>query len=78
MRGQVAKFNFDSLLRTDTLSRYQAHQIAISNGFLTVDEVREMEKREGLDDPENALKDEVSGESDLDEIDDQSESEEIA
>jgi HK97 family phage portal protein len=78
VRGQVAKFNFDSLLRTDTLSRYQAHQIAISNGFLTVDEVREMEKREGLDDPENALKDEVSGESDLDEIDDQSESEEIA
>lgn len=78
VRGQVAKFNFDSLLRTDTLSRYQAHQIAISNGFLTVDEVREMEKREGLDDSENALKDEISDESDLDDIDDESESEEIA
>ena len=78
VRGQVAKFNFDSLLRTDTLSRYQAHEIAISNGFLTVDEVREMEKREGLDDSENALKDEISNESDLDDIDDESESEEIA
>ena len=78
VRGQVAKFNFDSLLRTDTLSRYQAHEIAISNGFLTVDEVREMEKREGLDDLENALKDEISDESDLDDIDDESESEEIA
>ena len=78
VRGQVAKFNFDSLLRTDTLSRYQAHQIAISNGFLTVDEVREMEKREGLNDSENALKDEISDESDLDDIDDESESEEIA
>lgn len=78
VRGQVAKFNFDSLLRTDTLSRYQAHQIAISNGFLTVDEVREMEKREGLDDSENELKDEMSDESDLDDIDDESESEEIA
>jgi len=74
----VAKFNFDSLLRTDTLSRYQAHQIAISNGFLTVDEVREMEKREGLDDSENALKDEVSDDTDLDDFDDESESEEIA
>jgi HK97 family phage portal protein len=78
VRGQVAKFNFDSLLRTDTLSRYQAHQIAISNGFLTVDEVREMEKREGLDDSENALKDEVSDDTDLDDFDDESESEEIA
>ena len=78
VRGQVAKFNFDSLLRTDTLSRYQAHQIAISNGFLTVDEVREMEKREGLDDSENALKDEISDESDLDDFDDESDSEQIA
>jgi HK97 family phage portal protein len=78
VRGQVAKFNFDSLLRTDTLSRYQAHQIAISNGFLTVDEVREMEKREGLDDSENALKDEISDDTDLDDLGDESESEEIA
>lgn len=77
VRGQVAKFNFDSLLRTDTLSRYQAHQIAISNGFLTVDEVREMEKRTPISDSENSLKDEVSEENELDDLDDENESEEI-
>jgi len=77
VRGQVAKFNFDSLLRTDTLSRYQAHQIAISNGFLTVDEVREMEKRTPISDSENNLKDEVSEENELDDLDDENESEEI-
>ena len=42
-RGQEAKFSYDSLLRADTLSRYQAHKLAIDSGFLTVDEVREIE-----------------------------------
>ncbi len=77
VRGQIAKFNFDSLLRTDTLNRYQAHQIAISNGFLTVDEVREIEKRTPINDSENSLKDEVSEENELDDLDDENESEEI-
>lgn len=44
-RGQVARFNFDSLLRADTLTRYQAHQLALNSGFLTVDEIRELEHR---------------------------------
>jgi len=48
VRGQYAKFNYDSLLRTDTLSRYQAHKIALEAGFLTVDEVREYEDLESL------------------------------
>lgn len=48
-RGQVAKFTYDGLLRADTLTRYQAHQIAISNGFLTLDEVRALENRPPLD-----------------------------
>lgn len=43
VRGQYAKFNYDSLLRTDTLSRYQAHKIALEAGFLSVNEVREYE-----------------------------------
>lgn len=47
-RGTDAKFNIDALLRTDTLARYQAHAIALSNGFLTLDEVRELEGREPL------------------------------
>ena len=48
VRGQYAKFNYDSLLRTDTLTRYQAHKIALEAGFLTVDEVREYEDLEQL------------------------------
>lgn len=48
VRGQYAKFNYDSLLRTDTLSRYQAHKIALEAGFLTVDEVREYEDLESM------------------------------
>ena len=44
-RGQRARFSYDSLLRSDTLTRYQAHEIALRAGFLTVDEVRELEDR---------------------------------
>jgi len=53
VRGQTAKFNYDTLLRTDTLSRYQAHAVGLTNGFLTVNEVRDMENRDpiqGIDD----------------------------
>lgn len=42
-RGQSARFNIDALLRADTLSRYQAHQIGLTAGFLTVNEVRDLE-----------------------------------
>lgn len=48
-RGQSVKFNVDALLRPDTKTRYEAHAIAIDKGFLTVDEVREFENREPLD-----------------------------
>ena len=44
-RGQTARFNIEALLRTDTKSRYEAHEIGLRAGFLTVDEVR---AREGL------------------------------
>lgn len=47
-RGTSAKFEYDGLLRADTLTRYQAHQIALSNGFLTLDEVRALENRPPL------------------------------
>jgi len=42
-RGTEVEINTDSLLRSDTLTRYQAHQIALSAGWMTVDEVREIE-----------------------------------
>jgi HK97 family phage portal protein len=47
-RGQYAKMNVDALLRPDTKSRYEAHKIALDAGFLTLDEVRELENREPL------------------------------
>jgi phage portal protein BeeE len=39
-RGQEARFVLDDLLRADTLERFQAYQIGLAAGFLTVDEVR--------------------------------------
>jgi HK97 family phage portal protein len=42
-RGTMVKMNVESLLRSDTLTRYQAHQIAIASGWMTIDEVRAIE-----------------------------------
>lgn len=50
-RGQEAKFNYDSLLRADTYTRYQAHKLALDSGFLTVDEIRELENLPPLGTP---------------------------
>ncbi len=44
-RGQYARFNRDALLQSTTLTRFQAHEIAIRSGFETVNEVRELEDR---------------------------------
>src|ERR1044071_5853210 len=44
-RGTCARANLDAILRADTLTRYQAHQIGISTGFLTIDEARDLEHR---------------------------------
>jgi HK97 family phage portal protein len=43
-RGTDARMSIDGLLRADTLTRYQAHQIALAAGFKTIDEVRSDEK----------------------------------
>jgi HK97 family phage portal protein len=47
-RGTQARANLDAVLRADTLTRYQAHAIALDKEFLTVDEVRELEHRAPL------------------------------
>ena len=49
-RGTRAKANLDALLRSDTLSRYQAHKLGIDAGFLTDDEARALEGRAPLTD----------------------------
>jgi len=47
-RGTWVKANLDSILRSDTKTRYEAHAIALGSKFLTVDEVRELEDRPPL------------------------------
>jgi HK97 family phage portal protein len=45
-RGTDLKINLSGLMRPDTLARYQAHRIALTEpAFMTVDEVRELEDR---------------------------------
>ena len=65
-RGQYAKFNLDALLRPDTKTRYEAHKIALDGGFLTVDEVREIEDLDPME-PITDLEDDVKGTTELDE-----------
>lgn len=40
---RFAKFDFDAMIRTDTLTRYQTHQIARDTGWLTAHEIRDVE-----------------------------------
>ena len=42
---QFARFNAAGMVRVDLKSRYEAHEIAIRAGFLTVNEVRALEDR---------------------------------
>ena len=68
-RGQYAKFNLDALLRPDTKSRYDAHKVALDAGFLTVDEVREIEDLDPME-PITDLEDDLKTGDDIDEPDD--------
>jgi HK97 family phage portal protein len=45
---RVVQFNADAHLRAETLARYQAHEIALRNGWLNRDEVRAIEDRPPL------------------------------
>ena len=48
-RTQTVRFNVEALLRTDTKTRYEAHAVALANGFLTITEVRAIEGLPALD-----------------------------
>jgi len=48
-RGQKAEFNLTEFLRPNQTARYQAYAIGLDKGFLTLDEVREMENMPMLD-----------------------------
>ena len=41
--GTELRINLDALQRADTATRYAAHKVAIDSGFLSVEDVREME-----------------------------------
>jgi HK97 family phage portal protein len=47
-RGTDLKIVFDGVLRADTKTRYETYDLAIKNGILTVDEIRELENRPPL------------------------------
>lgn len=46
--GDTARADLDAILRPDTLARYQSYTIGLQQGFLTVDEVRQLENRPPL------------------------------
>lgn len=48
-RGQKAEFNLTEFLRPNQNARYNAYATGLSSGFLTIDEVREMEGMTPLD-----------------------------
>lgn len=48
--GTTLKLNLDGLRRADTKTRYDAYAVGLSNGFLTIDEVRERESLPPLTD----------------------------
>ncbi len=61
-RGTCTRANLDSILRADTLTRYQAYAIALQNKFKTVDEVRHSEHLPPLAAGEITAEDESAGE----------------
>jgi HK97 family phage portal protein len=43
--GHIIEFNFDGLLRSDTFKRFQAYEIALRNGWETINSVRRTENK---------------------------------
>jgi HK97 family phage portal protein len=46
--AQHVTFNGDAIVRSDLKTRYETYAIALSNGFLNLDEVRQLEDRQPL------------------------------
>lgn len=47
-RGRYVKFNADAFLRTDTITRWKAHDMSIRMGVKSVNEVRQLENLPGI------------------------------
>lgn len=61
-KGMYAKFNRGALLRTDLLTRFKAHEIALGAHFETIDEVRDLEDRPPLGNGEMFPPNRITGE----------------
>lgn len=48
-KGYYLKFNVDSILRADIKTRYESYRIGVQGGFITPNEVRELEEKEPKD-----------------------------
>lgn len=57
-RGTSIRLDLDTYLRSDAATRFAAWEVALRAGFLTVDEVRELERLTPLDDAQEASDDE--------------------
>lgn len=47
-KGYYLKFNADAILRADIKTRYESYRIGIQGGFITANEVRQLEEKEAL------------------------------
>ncbi|WP_231272625.1 phage portal protein [Clostridium botulinum] len=47
-KGYYIKFNVDAILRADIKTRYESYRIGIQGGFITANEVRQLEEKEAL------------------------------
>lgn len=54
-RGSTVKLNTDALVRVDLLNRYRAHDVAVRAGWLSRNEVRELEDRPPIDGGDETL-----------------------
>lgn len=50
--GEQVKFNADAMIRTDTKTRYEVHEIGLRTGIVTQDEARRIEDRQPLTEDE--------------------------
>jgi HK97 family phage portal protein len=48
-KPEFVKFNYEGMLRADTQGRYQSYNVALRAGWLSVNEVRELEEREPIE-----------------------------
>ena len=48
-KGYYIKFNVDAILRADIKTRYESYRIGIQGGFITPNEVRELEEKQALE-----------------------------